>query len=121
MGSIQLGDTFVLGYGGHLWVVISDPAKNCGAFVIVNLTTNSFRAGNDCVLDVDDHPWIKEKSYVSFGDARLVEPAEEVKIVGCMATGTIVKQFPMDPAILNDIVECGKKSKALSPLLKKYL
>jgi hypothetical protein len=118
---MQTGDTFTFAQGGHLWVVISDPAKHSSSFVIVNLTTNSFRAGNDCVLDIGDHPWITEKSYVSYGDARLVGPDEEAKIARYMVAGTITKNFPMEPLILKDMIECGKKSTALSPLLKKYL
>ena len=75
--AVQLGDTFLLGQASHLWVVISDPKKHAGEFVLVNITTDAFRAGKDCELNVGDHQWIRHKSYVNFGDARKVTPQEE--------------------------------------------
>ena len=118
---MQLGDTFILGQGGHLWIVISDPGKHAGKFIIVNLTTDVFRAGKDCELNPGDHQWITAKSYVNFGDAREVSPKEEAKIVAYMAAGTIKKHFPMNSVILQKIVAAGKQSKALPTGFLAYL
>ena len=63
----QLGDAFLFGLHSHLWIVISEPAKHAGNFVIVNLTTDVFRAGKECELGLGDHEWIIQKCYVSFG------------------------------------------------------
>ncbi len=53
MSSMQAGDTFIMGDGGHLWVVISDPAKHDGTFIIVNLkTTVPIRTCQQC-----GHTW----------------------------------------------------------------
>ena len=121
MESIHLGDTFTLTPGGHLWIVLSDPDKNCGKFVIVNLTTDSRRAGIDCILDVGDHPWIREKSYISYGDAQIVTPEEKAKILKSIEAGVTTRDFPVDLDILKDIVDCGKKSRALAPIFKSLL
>jgi hypothetical protein len=118
---MQLGDTFIAGQGGHLWIVISSPSNRCGHYVIVNLTTNPSRAGTDCILDVGDHYWISEKSYVSYGDAKIVSPAQEALLMTCMENGSISRNRPMDADILRDIIDCGKKSKALAPCYKAYL
>jgi hypothetical protein len=118
---MQLGDTFILGQGGHLWIVISDPAKHAGKFVIVNLTTDVFRAGKDCELNPGDHQWITAKCYVNFGDAREVSPKEEAKIVTHMGTGAITKHYPMKLAILQKIISAGRQSKALARGLLLYL
>jgi hypothetical protein len=111
--AIQCGDAFILGLGGHLWVVISEPVKHAGHFVIVNLTTDVFRAGTECELMPGDHQWIREKCYVSFGDAREVTPRQGAQIVAHMATGAIIKQYPVTHAVLQKIIEAAKKSKAL--------
>jgi hypothetical protein len=111
--AIQCGDTFILGLGGHLWVVISEPAKHAGHFVIVNLTTDVFRAGTECELIPGDHQWITKKCYVSFGDAREVTPKQELQIMAHMASRAITKQYPMSGPILQKIIVAAKKSKAL--------
>jgi len=121
LASLQLGDTFILGEGGHLWIVISDPAKNGGSFIIANLTTDKWRAGMHCELNCGDHKWITEKCFVNFGDARVVNPAEEARIVALIAAGRIIKHFPIKDAILQKIILAGKQSKALSINKKKYL
>ncbi len=119
--AVQVGDTFLFGEGSHLWVVISDPAKNNGVFVIVNLTKNVFRAGKDCEMNVGEHQWITEKCYVSFGDARKVTPTEAAKIQALISQYQIKQHFPMRNSIVNKIVQAGKKSKALAIELKSLL
>jgi hypothetical protein len=119
--SMQLGDTFVLGAGGHLWIVISDSTKHGGHFIIVNLTTDVFRAGTECVLNPGDHPWITQTCYVSFGDARSVNPQEEAKIVGYMATRVITQHHPMKASVLQKIIAAGKLTKAMSNADKALL
>ena len=118
---IQLGDTFLLGKGSHLWVVISDPLKHAGEFVIVNLTTDQFRAGKECELNLGDHRWIRMKCYVSFGDARKVGLKEAATIAALMLSGTIISDCPMDSSVLQRIVAAAKKSKALPIGLLAYL
>ena len=117
----HIGDSFVIGQGGHLWVVISDPTQHNGEYIIVNLTTDQFRAGGDCELKPADHPWITNKCFVSFGDARKVTPAEDAKITAHMATKAIRKQFPVSAAVLQKIVTAAKKSKALPGGFLAYL
>ena len=121
MAFVQLGDTFILGPSGHLWIVISDPAKNAGEFIMVNLTTNVFRAGTDCELNPGDHPWITDKCYVAFGDARKVSVKQEATIVALIQAGTIRSQHQMDTLVLQKIVDAGKKSKALAIAYKACL
>ena len=102
-------------------MVISDPSLHNGEYVIANLTTDEFRAGKECELEVGDHPWITEKCFVSFGDARKVTRAEDAKITANMAARTIRKQFPMGGAVLQRIVTAAKQSKAIEPGLLVYL
>jgi hypothetical protein len=117
---MKIGDTFVIGEGGHLWIVISDPAKHSSRFVIANLTTDANRAGTDCELNRGDHQWIREVCYINFGDAREVTPIEEARISECIEDGRICKHFPMKSAVLQRIICAAKKSKALPTGLRKY-
>lgn len=118
---MQLGDTFLFNVpNAHLWIVVSDPLKNSGNFIIVNLTTDSRRAGTDCELNVGDHPWIREKCWVNFGDAEEVTPVEEAKLVAFMAGGAINKRHPMNPAVLQRIASIAKTTKALTIEYRKY-
>src|SRR5258708_38698762 len=120
MAPIQFGDTFVMGQGGHLWIVISDPTRHSGNFIIANLTTDKRRAGTDCELNKGDHPWITQKCFVNFGDAREVTPEQEAQLILFMNGGYIQKNFPMDLAILEKITIAAKTSRAIAIGLRKY-
>lgn len=119
--AIQFGDTYYWKDGGHLWVVISDPTIHCGEFVAVNLTTDEFRAGKDCELNVGDHKWITKKTYVCFGAAMKLGPREEANLLKQIAIGTIKTHSPMSPVVLAKIIAKGKTTKALAAYLKAYL
>ena len=122
---MNLGDTFLMQVPPsfdchHLWIVISDPGQNRGAFIIVNATTNEFRAGRECVLLPEDHEWIKTKCFISFGDALEITPATERNITALIGK-SIHPQKPLADAVLLRIVEAANKSKALPVIFKKYL
>lgn len=104
----------------HLWIVISDPRKHGGVFLVVNATTSEFRAGRECVLLPTDHEWIKKESFVSFGDALKITPDKKQEIAALIGK-SIFLQGPMRKAALSRIVEAAKKSKALPESFKKYL
>ena len=110
---MQIGDTFLWSEGGHLWVVISDPKMHGGEFIAANLTKDMFRAGKECELAPGDHQWIKEKTYVSFGDALKVGPKEAVNLENHISSGAIRRHFPMKSSVLEKIIEVAKKTKAL--------
>jgi len=124
---MQLGDTFLMPCPGfipkipHLWIVISDPAKCGGFFVMVNLTKNVNRAGKDCELNIGDHQWVDQKCYVNFADALEITPIQEKMINQLIASKAITMHFPIDGNVLQRIIEAGKQSKALAPKYKKYL
>ena len=124
---MKLGDTFLMPcpWSGpkipHLWIVISDPAKHNGVFVIVNLTTDRARSGSDCKLDKGDHHWIIQECYVSFPDALEITPEQEAMINQLTASKMVTLLDPLEEAVLSRVVDAAKKSKALAPIRKKYL
>jgi hypothetical protein len=119
MSSLQAGDTFVLA-DSHLWIVLSDPNKNAGKFIFVNLTSDVLRAGIHCELSVGDHPWIVKKTYVNFGDAMEGTPESESRLLALIGRG-VTKHDPLSQELLSRIVAAGKITKALSRKLKTYL
>ena len=54
----------------HLWVVVTDPEGDPPRVVMVNLT--SFRPGVDetVILNPGDHPFVRHKTVINYGDAR---------------------------------------------------
>jgi hypothetical protein len=118
---MQLGETFVMGEDGHLWVIISDPTMHNNESIMVNITSNVFRAGRECELNPGDHPFVTGKSYISFGDARKITPDAETKMKKCIASGLIRPHAPMKKATLDRIVAAAKLSKALRKGYRAYL
>jgi|SRR5271157_1402856 len=117
---MQLGETFVMGTGGHLWIVISDPVAHPEC-IIVNITSDVFRAGKECELGPGDHPFITDKSYISFGDAKKVTPEAEAKLQQCVESGLVTRHAVMRRSVLDRIVAAGKVSKALRTEYRAYL
>lgn len=122
---MKLGDAFLMRVPPnfdreHLFFVISDPNKNNGTFIIVNITGDEFRAGRECVLVKGDHPWIVKESFVTFTDALEITVAHAQKIDALMGT-TIKPQPCLKPETLTKIVEAAKQSKAIAVDFKKYL
>jgi hypothetical protein len=118
---MQLGDTFLFNVPkAHLWIIISDPTKHCGTYIMANLTTDSKRAGMDCELNVGDHPWIREKCWVNFADAEEVSPIEDAKLEAFVTSGTINRNHPMSTPILQKIATIAKTTKALKVRYRNY-
>jgi len=122
---MKLGDAFTMGVppkydNPHLFFVVTDPLKNKGVYHVVNITTDQLRAGKECILEVGDHEWITEKSFVSFADMREIDLAKSAKLQ--LLIGTKVKmQRSLKNGSLQKIIESGKASKAIPVAFKKLL
>ena len=89
--------------------------------VAVNITTDEFRAGKECMLEVGDHKWVTKKSFVSFGDAMKLEPEHVANLEKAISSGKVGQHFPMKDEVLKKIVTAAAASTALSPEFKKFL
>jgi hypothetical protein len=78
-------------------VAITSPDAN-GQQVIVNITSN----GDDpsCVLQADDHPFLKYNSVVSYKDA---VTTNEVALNGATTGGALQGRAPFRPEVLRRI------------------
>lgn len=54
----------------HPWIVLSDPAKDSDAVVIVNLSTKPGPDNPPCIVQPGEHNTISRQSYVRFEKAR---------------------------------------------------
>lgn len=69
----------VKGVPPHLWMIISDPARDPQNVVIVNLTTS--RSGDEdrtCVVACGEHRFVSRESVVVYAEARIV-PASNLR------------------------------------------
>jgi hypothetical protein len=104
----------------HLFFVISDPLQHNAGCVVVNITTDHIRAGQECVLSVGDHAWIKKKSFVSFRDAMLIDANKAASIQGLI--GTLVSMHsPRTEIVLEKIVDSAKASRSIPQTLRALL
>lgn len=74
---MKLGDTFIWfppdGRKEHLYIVVTDPAKNGGKFAAFNLT-RSHGGMKALTFQVGEHPFITQyPSDVNFGDALIMD------------------------------------------------
>ena len=69
---MDAGDTFRRDYGSHVWIVVSEPAKDPEHVLIVSMTTIRRFHDPACVLDVGDHPFVKHPTYVNYRNSMIV-------------------------------------------------
>jgi len=122
---MNLGDAFLMRvpprYIPHLYIVISDPAKNEGTFIIVNITGDRFMAGEECILNIGDHPWITKKSYLMFSTALEITPIHAKKLDKLIEQNKIKPQPSVRREVLERIIAAAKISTAIAENFKKYL
>lgn len=78
----------------------------------------SYEREKHCILDVGDHDWITETSYISFRDAREINTQLNLdSLIGTL----VVMRAPLRPEILAKIVATAKATKGYRTEFKKYL
>lgn len=120
--SIELGSTFVpkraRELDQHLFVVISDPDPS-GRVAMVNLTSCKDRHyDGSCLFENGDHPWVHEKTYVTYRDAKIVPSRQLEAHYQC---GNIELRKNMAEGLLHRIWEGAKKSKFTPAEVKTLL
>jgi hypothetical protein len=111
---VKLGDTFVWspisGRRRHLYVVVTDPDKNAGRFVVFNLTGS--KSGPEALtLKKGEHPFIDKDSDVNFGDGLIVTTE---KIQRAIASGQAFPNEPMQMQLVQRIARFAKGHPAVT-------
>jgi hypothetical protein len=57
----------------HLWVVLTDPRGDPPEVALVNLTKQKSTSDTTVVLDVGDHPFIRQKTVVNYARATVYD------------------------------------------------
>jgi hypothetical protein len=95
--------------------------KHNGTSVIVNLTSNKVRSGDDCPMSSTDHPWIKKDCWVCFQDALCVSAVQWNLINNAIASKKIIPQVKTGDKTIERIVLEAKKTSALPKICLPYL
>jgi len=100
--------------GKHLWFVISDPNRNSGFALIVNMTT--FRSGSEdcCVLQQGEHPGVDCRSAINYLKARNVS-VEKIEQAHTMRPDCLVFGERADMDLIIKILQGALESKRISP------
>jgi len=117
---MKLGDTFVWCPDrgkDHLWILISDPSKNDGTCVLVNLT-ESRHGKYSFILKPGDHEFIYKDSDVAFGDAiKTTEARLQIQVDLEQAK----PNRPMKRELIKKIVDEAHRHGAFQPILRKII
>lgn len=63
-------------YDSHLWMIISDPKRDSERLLIVNFTSWEEWKDQACVVNVNDHPYLRHRSCINYPGAKLVSLAQ---------------------------------------------
>jgi hypothetical protein len=76
---MKLGETFLTNAStsSHLWIVIG--INNDGQIALVNLTTKHPNKDESCIIQREEHPFIKHETIAEYRMARPLNP-DEVKL-----------------------------------------
>lgn len=69
------GDTFLLAnqdINNHLWIIISNPLLDSEQIVTVNFTSWQPYKDQSCIVEVGEHPFIRNKTCISYIDSKLI-------------------------------------------------
>ncbi|HYV34691.1 MAG TPA: hypothetical protein VE988_03240 [Gemmataceae bacterium] len=114
---MDAGTTFVLArehktIDDHLWVVVSDTKLFSDQVVIVNLTTATPEKDQTCIIEPQEHAWLRHRSCVSYFHAKVTTLT---KLLECKDKGLIVLQDTLDAKVLARICACSGDSTTLPP------
>lgn len=121
--TLTAGDTLfnkpTPGVPAHLWVVVSDPAKDAARVVIANLTHWDERYGDPaCRLRPGDHPFVTKDTFVNYEDAKAVGLAD---LEAGERRGIFERRQPVDAALLQRIRDGLMRSEFCPNKLKRLL
>jgi len=107
---VQEGNTFLFpnAEDDHLWMIISDPAKDSKNVVILRFLSYQDYQEQTCIVESGDHPFVRHKTCVDYAAAMLVADSklEELKL-----SGRLKLKANLSPRILASIREAVPRSR----------
>jgi hypothetical protein len=120
---MNAGDTYIragkhVNTDPHLWIVISDPAKDKSRLVAVNVTSQRIDKDQSCVIYAGEHEFITRESVVLFSGARIVP---ESAILGAVSAALLKFQKRVSAGLLSRIRLAAGKTIHLPLAAKRIL
>lgn len=81
----------------HLWIVLSDPAKNSECILLVSVTTWRADKDSSCLIQRGEHPFVTRDSCSYYEDARAVKLAQ---LYPRKDAGLLKMRAPLSEALL---------------------
>ena len=113
---MNAGDTFFVQqvgklYDSHLWMVLSDPALDADKVLIVSLTTWGKDDDPACILNIGDHPFVRQKSFIKYSHAKVVT---DQQLDEFHTRGQIHVQAPLSASVLKRVRDGAAESRFMA-------
>ena len=113
---MNAGDTFFVQqigklYDSHLWMVLSDPALDADKVLIVSLTTWGKDDDPACILNIGDHPFVRQKSFIKYSHAKVVS---EQQLEEFRTRGQIHVQASLSASVLKRVRDGAAESRFMA-------
>jgi len=95
----------------HVWMIISDPAKDPTKVLIVNFTTWEPHLDQACIVQPREHPFIVQQTIVNFARAKMTADAN---LEALRAKARLEFLDPLSPKLLQRIRDSAMLSKTLA-------
>ena len=120
---MRAGDTYIragrhIKADPHLWVVISDPTKDRGKLVVVNLTKQRTDKEQTCVIQPGEHPFVTEETVIMYRGARIVS---EAMILSATQNGMLRLHSAVSKPLLDRIRKGAEDSHMLPTAARRVL
>ncbi|MBW1649958.1 MAG: hypothetical protein JRJ44_04675 [Deltaproteobacteria bacterium] len=119
LNQLNVGNAFLLATppnDKYLFIIIA-PTEN-GKFFCVNLTSKRNNSDTSCILQKEDHTFIKHDSVINYKDAREINP---LIIKQLILKGDCKLYKPVSQEALNKIQDRGITSTRLKNKYKNFL
>jgi hypothetical protein len=95
----------------HLWLIVSNPARDAEQVLILSITTHKAHKDQACIIERGEHPDVTHRSCVAYDVARLVSVAQ---LYTLKDSGAIEMREPVAAALLARIRACAADSERLA-------
>jgi hypothetical protein len=109
------------GLDDHIFVTISDPAKNPEKVLAANFTTWASYKDQSCIILPREYSELRNRSCVNFGDQGKVRVFSVAQYEEYIAKNTLRKLADLEPAILERLRAGRTKTKGMSEEVEEFL
>jgi hypothetical protein len=92
----------------HVWMIISDPARDPAKVLMVNFTTWEPHLDQACIIEAGEHPFVAHRTVINYARSRIVPDAalEQLRNAGRLQ----LLNDPLSAALLTKVRESAMNS-----------